>query len=312
MTFPLLRAFDSWGVPPAADVVALGYQAQVMYVPYVGSGDKGPTLANLQDFTDNGLYYTWVYELNPDSPWYGAPDADRDFENAQATFQDVLGIPFPAVCYFPMDDVVPGWAQADVVAYFARIAELAAGIGVEGGCYGSDTICEWCQGVINRFWQTGAGSTSLLTWVDMYQGAPDDRYGYPQFYGFGETCNDDPVWSTSAGFSNLKGPWPPVQPQEYNMNCYDPVSGGFWTVDSDGAVFSYNGAPYLGGLNIHPELQAGGKLSNGPVTGICYYGLPKDALADQGYVIVTTDAKGVQHPYRFPRNGTMTKPGVAK
>lgn len=307
----LLRAFDSWGVPTGAEVVAAGYQAQMMYVPYPGSGTKSATRWNLEDFTANDLYYGWVYELDPDSPWYGAPDADRDFEAAQGGFES-LGIPFPAVCYFPMDDIVPGWAIEDVVAYFARIAELAAGIGVEGGCYGSDTVCEWCSDVIHRFWQTGAGSTSLLSWADVYQGAPQDAYGYPQFWAFGRTCNNDAIWSTDAGLSNLNGPWPTAQSQEYNMTCYDPVSGGFWTVDPDGAVFSYGDAPYLGGLNIHPELHAGGKLLNGPVTGFSYYGLPGAPLGEQGYVVLTTDSKGVQHPYRFPRDGSMAKAGVVK
>lgn len=46
---------------------------------------------------------------------------------------------------------------------------------------------------------------------------------------------------------------PPTQQEAPPMMTYDPISGGNWTIDETGAVFANDGAPYLGGLNAHPE-----------------------------------------------------------
>ena len=77
--------------------------------------------------------------------------------------------------------------------------------------------------------------------------------------------------------------------------AYDHVSGGFWVVDELGEVYAFDGAPYAGGLNTHPEWQAGGGAANGPAIGIGFCG------ATNGYVIVTRDNNGGIHPYRFGR-----------
>ena len=96
-----------------------------------------------------------------------------------------------------------------------------------------------------------------------------------------------------------------VPVQEDNMIASDPLTGGYWIVRPDGSVYQFRGAPYLGGLNTHPEYKAGGKGVNGPCTGIASYGI----AGEGGYVLSTLDAKGVVHPYEFPRDGSLAPAG---
>ncbi|HTT91137.1 MAG TPA: hypothetical protein VMF65_16405 [Acidimicrobiales bacterium] len=98
---------------------------------------------------------------------------------------------------------------------------------------------------------------------------------------------------------------PPELIEEMNMVAWDPVTGGYWMVNPDGAVYSVaasGGAtpPYLGGLNNHPAYKAGGKAQNGPCVGIAPFG----PGGQGGYVLVTFDGTTL-HPYTFPRDGSL-------
>jgi hypothetical protein len=296
-----------WGVPSGAEIAGLGLEAQGVYVPFNGDGGKGPaSRAVLQDLTDHNIYYWWVYENNPQSPLGGASNAETDFSMANQGLAS-LGInAAETIVYYAMDAIVTD--QPAFMAYFTAIGELTANQ-APGGIYGSGTCCEWVVDVVKRYWQTGAGSTSVLPWAHIYQGAPQDIFGYPQFQAFGTTCDADAVWSTAAGLANLNGPWPSDPPgppiEERNMVTMDPVTGGYWMVNPDGAVYSnaVSGSgqpPYLGGLNNHPEYKAGGKAANGPAVGIAPYG----PGGKGGYVIVTFDGRTL-HPYQFPRDGSL-------
>jgi hypothetical protein len=103
-------------------------------------------------------------------------------------------------------------------------------------------------------------------------------------------------------------PTPPPTPTigDDNMVLTDPVSGGVWVVDPksspSGAVFSYEGAPYLGGTNNN-KMNA----QNFPCVGI-------DLLPDNkggGYRIVldfgtagSANGGDRYRRYNFPRNGS--------
>jgi N-acetylmuramoyl-L-alanine amidase len=87
-----------------------------------------------------------------------------------------------------------------------------------------------------------------------------------------------------------------------NMILTDPVSGGLWCVDETGAVFTYDGAPYLGGCN-NQKMNAQGF----PCVGIAINPDNKGG----GYVLALDfGAKGAAdggdryRRYRFPRNGS--------
>jgi hypothetical protein len=86
--------------------------------------------------------------------------------------------------------------------------------------------------------------------------------------------------------------------------CEDPATGGTWAVlTDDGEVDTADGAPYLGGLNNHPEFHALDAAH--PIVGVAPW---KDAQGAWGYKIAEFDptpptGQGRVRYYRFPRNG---------
>jgi hypothetical protein len=90
------------------------------------------------------------------------------------------------------------------------------------------------------------------------------------------------------------------------MVLTDPTTGGVWVVaDPTGAVYTYDGAPYLGATN-NPALNA----ANHPCVGIAAY---RDPRGD-GYTLVldwgdrgdgrSDDGGDRYRRYRFPRDGS--------
>jgi hypothetical protein len=78
----------------------------------------------------------------------------------------------------------------------------------------------------------------------------------------------------------------------------DEQSGGTWTLFTDGGIYTDDGAPYLGGLNNHPEWHAD------PGVAIAYWKGNGTAGGGLGYKITTyCAAHGGFHFYRFPRSG---------
>ncbi len=93
----------------------------------------------------------------------------------------------------------------------------------------------------------------------------------------------------------------PEVPDMQLASCEDPTTGGSWTMKPDGSVFANDGAPYLGGLNTHPEWDttAGVPLLAGSIAP--WRGNGTEA-AGNGYVILVPTATAVAL-YRFPRSG---------
>lgn len=106
----------------------------------------------------------------------------------------------------------------------------------------------------------------------------------------------DLVMSMAAGGS--AGPAPKKGTHVWTMR--DKTSGGTWVADESGAVFAYDGAPYLGGANVYND-------GGWPCSGLAEF---SDAQGE-GY-LVTLDAgagaKGDRYlRYRFPRDGSAAK-----
>ena len=92
------------------------------------------------------------------------------------------------------------------------------------------------------------------------------------------------------------------------MFAHDPVTGGYWATDANGALYAAAGAPYVTGLNQHPAWQAGSAESGGadPCVGIVYWGVP----GNDGITFFTKPASGVggwagtpYNVYSFTRGG---------
>lgn len=89
-----------------------------------------------------------------------------------------------------------------------------------------------------------------------------------------------------------------------NMLAWDPVTGGTWGLRPDGSIYADGGAPYLGGLNNHPEWHAGAGTANGQAVGIAPFGKGGEG----GYEIMTDPGKGPKPDrYQFPRDGKYAK-----
>lgn len=95
------------------------------------------------------------------------------------------------------------------------------------------------------------------------------------------------------------------------LSATDPKNGNNIVTNLAGEVYVFDQrwqpspTGFLGGLNGHPEWQAGGTFANGPVVGIETLDDGNPALS--AYVLVTQDAEGVPHPYVFPSSGILTK-----
>ena len=108
----------------------------------------------------------------------------------------------------------------------------------------------------------------------------------------------------------------PQPAEEFDMkfSAYDPVTGGNWLCDENGALFAPafpgDAAPYVTGLNAHPNWGAGTAETGGanPCVGIEYWGHPGQA---DGIVFYTKPANGVggiagtpYSAYRVKRDGS--------
>ena len=105
--------------------------------------------------------------------------------------------------------------------------------------------------------------------------------------------------------------WGTPKPQPISkgadMAAGDPISGGAWCCDTTGAVFTDtvgdpSGAPWLGGLNNHPNWHAG--TATDPCVGIATWEGDKTDANGNGYVLFARPA-GSSSPqaYHFPRSG---------
>lgn len=109
--------------------------------------------------------------------------------------------------------------------------------------------------------------------------------------------------SGSGSITFPSGTFPKKVVKGDEMVASDPRSGGIWAVKKDGAVFAYTGAPYLGGLNNHPQWNTS---SLGTVAGITPWKGDGTDQHGNGYAILveTTTAFDL---YRFPGDGSLAK-----
>lgn len=100
------------------------------------------------------------------------------------------------------------------------------------------------------------------------------------------------------------------------ITAHDPRSGLIALVDEAGETFwltaqgtpagDVNGAPaYLGGLNTHPDWQAGEGKAQGPCVAATFVDGPRSAdLARCDLLLITRNADGF-HPWLFPCDGSL-------
>jgi hypothetical protein len=99
----------------------------------------------------------------------------------------------------------------------------------------------------------------------------------------------------------------PVTPTEADgMATADPITGGEWITNAQGAVDAFDGAPYLGGLNNCKDDVGNAGSDENPCVGMAYWKGDDTPSGGQGYVLFCwpTGADKAS-PYRFPRDGSL-------
>jgi N-acetylmuramoyl-L-alanine amidase len=199
------------------------------------------------------------------------------------------------------------------------VAHNSVGLGIETeGCGSPPHADPLTEHQLNQF-------AALMAWAHHTHGIPlrlsesvtEPGLNYHRCAGGPATgCPCDVRKNARAEILRRAGataPAPPTPPaptapsrwEDKNMILQDPKTGGVWVVaDRAGAVWTYDGAPFLGGTN-NPKMNAG----NYPCVGIAAY---RDASGD-GYQLVLDwgDAGGGKSQdggdrfrrYRFPRSG---------
>ena len=155
-----------------------------------------------------------------------------------------------------------------------------------------------------------SAACALAPWsTGGYHGRPGDIASIPL-----PPAVEAPGWSSPlapAPPAPAPVPTPITQEDDMQMCAYDPVTGGIWLTDENGAVYAVDGSEYVvaANLNTHPAWLAGEAESHGanPCVGICYWGKP----GADGYALFTKPESGVgglpgtpYDQYRWNRDGS--------
>lgn len=161
--------------------------------------------------------------------------------------------------------------------------------------------------VIAQAWATSPWGTGSL----VIRVLPEVQARRPLYYTAPIYPLSPPTQPAGGGEATVTPslPTPPPAPSTIEVKdmpqgsaCEDKMTNGTWVCTPNGAVFAYDNAPYLGGLNNHPDWQAG--THSNPAIAIAPWwgdGTPENG---QGYVIVCWDGTAnAPSLYRFPRGG---------
>lgn len=314
MQNPLYIDFSDARPAPAA-IKAAGYTGVIRYGSHTPA--KNLTEPEYEGYKVVDLDTLAVWETTGTDALSGGPAGTSDVEEAEAFF-GALGYPNDAAhpIFYAIDFGATAQQDVPVEAYFDAIRAYAR---IHGwGPYGSLSVLAalaiTVPGAAGN-WQTVAWSGGQI-WArtNLYQRLTPTL---PQIAGTAKGSYDENVLLIPFAGAPPLPPSPPIQEDDMlQLAAYDPTSGGFWCTDASGELFCPpNGsgltavtAPFIAGLNQHPEYHAGTvesagqnpcvgitpfKDKNGQI-GICYITLPKTGGGSQGTPYLF---------YRFARNG---------
>lgn len=287
---------------PGADLARAGISFVCRYLSHDAA--KNLSLAEVQDLRASGIDVVSVWESTQFRPLDGEA-AGRD-DGLEAMRQaSSLGASPGAAIYFAVDFDVAGRPQPDIGAILGYFRGVRQSVGpYSPGVYGGLGIVNLLAanpGLVDYYWQTYAWSNGQVD-------ARTHIYQYQNNVALGGVNID-----RDRALQEPFGQWgAPRQEEEDMFSFTDPKNGCKAICDRSGAVFNFNpdgtlGGHYLGGLNSHPEWNAGDGRPNGPVVAFQPFDDGNPALS--AYVIITRDAAGAFHPYQFPSSGALGAPG---
>jgi len=282
-------------------------QTGISFVCRYLSPDEGKnlSLAELHDLRASGIDVVSVWESTQFRPLEGEA-AGRDDGREAVRQASGLGAPPGAAIYFAVDFDVTGRPQSEIDAILQYFGGVRQTIGpYSPGVYGGLATVNLLvanPGLVDYYWQTyvwSNGSVHAMAHIHQYQndvqlaGVTVDR---------------------NRGLQEPFGQWgvPRREEEEDMFSFTDPKNGCKALCDRSGAVFNFNpdgtlGGHYLGGLNNHPEWNAGDGRANGPVVAFEPFDDGNTALS--AYVVITRDAGGAFHAYQFPSSGALATSG---
>lgn len=261
---------------------------------------KNITKDEFDQALSHGLTVTLVQEGGAQPAMKGPSAGVQDAQHANQV-ADSIGYDRRAAIYFVAEDptTLPGSAWPTVEAYFRAVcATSARPVGGYGGLRLTTHLQQ--MGLIGYKW-------TVQTW-----GGTDDFTHLEQLVGvdtYGLAVDADQVLKADYGQHPRvgPGPGPAVSGEEGNMLATDPTTGGVWATDISGDIANVNGAPFIPGLNTHPDWKAGSSSSGGAnrVVGFATF---KDKNGQWGLIWATappgaTD-QGQYSYYRIARDGS--------
>jgi hypothetical protein len=163
--------------------------------------------------------------------------------------------------------------------------------------------------LLDELAKNGISRAEIRLWTAHYTPTahictPACGYGMP-------TTADGTQWRSTATFDESllaadfnDGATPKAttgdEPMSYSLR--DPETGGVWCLDPTGAIFAYDGAPYLGGAN-NKQMNALGFPAAGLVEYVDAHGTGYEILLDFGTVGEQSGGDRYRR-YRFPRDGS--------
>jgi hypothetical protein len=275
---------QSISIPAIKAAGLVGIMSYTSDYPY-----KNLSQANFNEAVSLGLTINLVCEQGNQPALRGALGGIHDsiISNQQA---NALGYdPTAAIYYVAEDPYKLGTSSWPTVETYFRALPWGGHRPI--GAYGSLPL-------VTHLINLGLATYGMVvqTW-----GGTNSQVHLEQMVGantFGLPIDVDTV--LKADYGQMPRPAQPVQPpstaKEYNMLTRDPVSGGYWGVRSNGGVYTFDGAPYIGPLAKYTAQWGIGTVAN-PVVGIAADGVGGFALLADG------SDPAMPHIYNIPANG---------
>ena len=296
----MAKILDSYGPVDPKVLKENGFVGIARYVSQVSG--KCITRGEFYSYIDAGLTVVLVYEDSATDAYGGTATGEQKGLVCRSVLQS-LGI-FDPVVFFGVDTDLNGDAYDTA---YGCVTTFAATAGCVAGVYGPGPLLRFCQERgIKYLWEPGATAWNQ----GVYLGQLYQRHYNVDLDGY--EVDIDISYTTDYGQwprPTAPAPSPAPSEEEFSMFCNDKFSAGSFGTDANGALYNYNGSPFIQNLEQHPDYHAGSEESGdaNPCVGIACWGSEEDKSGITFFTKPTkppASQKGPYSTYNFNRNGT--------